>query len=55
MKINKNVSRMQTEVWKMKDKIYAETKKMKSREFFKYINDKCKLPRSQPRQTISTN
>ncbi len=43
MKINKkHVSRMQTEVWKMKDKIYAETKNMKGRDFFGYIQDKCK-------------
>ena len=37
-----DVSQMQVEVWKMKDKVFNQTKKMKSREFFGYIKNKCK-------------
>jgi hypothetical protein len=56
MKINKeHISRMQSEVWKMKDKIYAETKKMKSREFFGYINDKSKGERPKSRVALSAH
>lgn len=33
---------MQAEVWKMKDRVYEETKNMNSREFFNYIRQKSK-------------
>jgi hypothetical protein len=33
---------MQVEVWKMKDRVYEETKKMNSTEFFDYIKNKSK-------------
>ena len=42
MKSNKNVSQMQIEVWKMKDKVYEKTRKMNSREFFGYIKNESK-------------
>ncbi len=43
MKRNKeNISRMQVEVWQMKEKIYEETKGMNSGQFFSYIKDKGK-------------
>ena len=43
MKKNKeNISSMQVEVWKMKDRVYEETKKMNSTEFFDYIKNKSK-------------
>lgn len=41
MKIDKEkVSSMQTEVWRMKDKVYRDTKSMGSKAFFRYIADK---------------
>ena len=41
MKIDKEkVSSMQTEVWRMKDKVYRDTKSMGSRAFFRYIANK---------------
>lgn len=36
------VSCMQEEVWLMKDRIYNETKNLNIREFFSYIENKCK-------------
>ena len=43
MKKNKeNISSMQVEVWKMKDRVYEDTKKMNSTEFFDYIKNKSK-------------
>ena len=33
---------MLKEVWKMKDKVYYDTKNMSYKEFFAYINDKTK-------------
>jgi ABC-type uncharacterized transport system substrate-binding protein len=41
-KRNENLSSMQAEVWKMKDRVYEETKNMNSREFFNYIKKKSK-------------
>jgi hypothetical protein len=41
-KNNKHISSMQVEVWKMKDRVYKETKNMNSREFFNYLKNKCK-------------
>ena len=41
-KNKEHISSMQVEVWKMKDRIYEETKNMNSREFFNYIKNKCK-------------
>jgi len=40
-----NESRMLLEVWKMKEKIYNETKNMQANDFFKYINEKAALLR----------
>ena len=37
-----DVSQMQVEVWKMKDRVFVQTKKMNSKEFFGYIKNKCK-------------
>jgi hypothetical protein len=44
MKKNKkeHISSMQVEVWKMKDRVYNETKKMNCRQFFNYIKNKRK-------------
>ena len=44
MKKNKeNLSQMQVEVWKMKDKVYEKTRRMDSGEFFEYIRNKSKF------------
>jgi hypothetical protein len=41
MKKNKDhISSMQVEVWKMKDRVYEETKEMNSKEFFNYLKNK---------------
>lgn len=43
MKMTKeNVSSMQVEVWRMKDKVYRDTKSMGSKAFFRYISDKSR-------------
>ena len=50
MKINKEkVSSMQTEVWRMKDKVYQDTKSMGSKAFFRYIADKSQKLLKQKR------
>ena len=41
-KNKEHISSMQVEVWKMKDRVYKETKNMKSREFFSYVKNKSK-------------
>jgi len=33
---------MQVEVWKMKDRVYEETKKMNCRQFFNYLKNKSR-------------
>ena len=43
MKMTKeNTSSMQIEVWRMKDKVYRDTKSMGSKAFFRYIADKSR-------------
>ena len=37
-----NVSSMQIEVWRMKDKVRQDTKNMGSRAFFRYIANKSR-------------
>jgi len=37
-----HVSVMQEEVWKMKDKVFVDTKGLDAKDFFCYIKDKCK-------------
>ena len=37
-----NVSSMQVEVWRMKDKVYRDTKSMGSKAFFRYVSDKSR-------------
>ncbi len=37
-----HISKMQVEVWKMKEKVYEKTKNMKSKEYFQYLNNKTK-------------
>ena len=39
-KINIKVSSMQIEAWRMKDKVYRDTKGMGSASYFRYIADK---------------
>jgi hypothetical protein len=46
---------MQVEVWKMKDKVYEETKKMNSREFFNYIKNKCKKFNSDHKTPVASS
>ena len=36
----KTVSKMQTEVWNMKNKVYEKTKKMNCNQFFNFIHEK---------------
>ena len=36
----KTVSKMQTEVWNMKNKVYEKTKKMDCNQFFNFIHEK---------------
>ncbi len=52
MKIEKEKdSSMQVEVWRMKDKVYQDTKNMGSRAFFRYIANKTHKflnPKSTP-------
>ncbi len=56
MKRNKeHISSMQIEVWKMKDRVYEETKKMKSREFFNYIKNKCKKFNADRKNPIASS
>jgi uncharacterized membrane protein len=38
----KQISSMQVEVWKMKDRVYEETKKMNYRQFFNYLKNKSR-------------
>jgi hypothetical protein len=38
----KQISSMQVEVWKMKDRVYEETKNMNCGQFFNYIKNKSK-------------
>ena len=50
MKIDKEkVSSMQTEVWRMKDKVYQDTKSMGSKAFFSYVADKSQKILKQKR------
>ena len=43
MKMNKaHVSSMQVEVWRMKDKVYRDTKSMDSGAFFRYVAGKSR-------------
>ena len=43
MKMTKeNTSSMQIEVWRMKDKVYRDTKNMGSKAFFRYIFNKSR-------------
>ena len=47
---NEKVPLMQVEVWRMKDKVYRDTKSMGSKEFFRYVADKSrKLLKSKGR------
>ena len=56
MKKNKDhISSMQVEVWKMKDRVYEETKKMNSREFFNYIKNKCKQFNSDHKKPVASS
>lgn len=41
-KTKKHISSMQVELWKMKDRVYEETKNMDCKEFFSYIRSKSK-------------
>jgi hypothetical protein len=56
MKRNKeHIPSMQVEVWKMKDRVYQETKKMNCREFFSYIKNKCKKFNSDRKNSVSSS
>jgi hypothetical protein len=56
MRKNKDhISSMQAEVWKMKDRVYEETKKMNSREFFNYIKNKCKKFNSDHKKLVASS
>lgn len=56
MKKNKDhISSMQVEVWKMKDRVYEETKKMNSRQFFNYIKNKCKQFNSDHKNPVASS
>ena len=39
-RMNRKVSAMQLEAWRMKDKVYRDTKGMGSSSYFRYIADK---------------
>ena len=39
---SEKVSSMQVEVWRMKDKVYQDTKSMGSKAFFRYVADKSR-------------
>jgi hypothetical protein len=54
-KSNENISSMQVEVWKMKDRVYEETKNMNSREFFNYIKNKCKKFNSDRKNPVASS
>ena len=41
-RINTKVSSMQLEAWRMKDKVYRDTKGMGSSSYFRYIADKSR-------------
>ena len=56
MKINKeHVPSMQTEVWRMKDKVYQDTKGMGSKAFFRYVTDKSQKILKQGRVHVATH
>lgn len=56
MRKNKeHISSMQVEVWKMKDRVYEETKKMRSTEFFNYIKNKCKKFNSDHKSPVPSS
>ncbi len=56
MKMTKeNVSSMQIEVWRMKDKVYQDTKSMGSKAFFRYITNKSrKISRHENRLSAAS-
>jgi|GEM_PF-6200592 len=41
-KTSETVSSMQVEVWRMKDKVFRDTKNMGSKDFFKYVANKSR-------------
>ena len=41
-RINRKVSSMQLEAWRMKEKVYRDTKGMGSSSYFRYIADKSR-------------
>lgn len=47
-----NTSFMQVEVWKMKDRVYKETKEMNCSQFFSYLKNKSRKFNADHRNPI---
>ena len=48
----KQISSMQVEVWKMKDRVYEETKKMNYKQFFNYLKNKSSKFNAEQRNPV---